>query len=48
MDCFCLNDLESVFKVSNSFCNASCPGNPTQTCGGENATLLSLYDTCKI
>ncbi len=46
MDCFCFDDLINVTLSPNSWCNFSCPGNPTQTCGG-NGSALSLFDTSK-
>lgn len=46
MNCFCFDDLINVTSSPNSWCNFSCPGNPTQTCGG-NGALFSLFDTSK-
>ena len=42
--CCCSNDLDSnYYRISDSFCNTPCVGDPNSNCGGQYVTLVNVF-----
>jgi hypothetical protein len=48
MVCLCGNEFNNyAYKMNNSYCNLTCPGDSTEMCGGLISTIyyVSVYAT---